>query len=95
MILPLVQLVVLGYAFGGKIKNLNVGVVDQDYRDAGRELKEMLNAVAVNAQTFRPHPIATWRQAMRDLRDGKINAVLNIPPDFSRYDLSGADPPVA
>ena len=26
MILPLVQLVVLGYAFGGKIKNLELGV---------------------------------------------------------------------
>ena len=32
MIMPLIQLVVLGYAFGGKIKNLEVGVVDQDHR---------------------------------------------------------------
>ena len=31
MIMPLVQLVVLGYAFGGKVKNLQVGVVDQDH----------------------------------------------------------------
>lgn len=30
LIFPLVQLVVLGYAFGGKIKNLKVGVVNQD-----------------------------------------------------------------
>ena len=26
MVFPLIQLVVLGYAFGGKIKNLNLGV---------------------------------------------------------------------
>ena len=31
MLMPLVQLVVLGYAFGGKVKNLQVGVVDQDH----------------------------------------------------------------
>ena len=32
MVFPLVQLVVLGYAFGGKLKNMKVGVVDQDRR---------------------------------------------------------------
>ena len=31
MIFPIVQLVVLGYAFGGKLKHLTVAVVDQDH----------------------------------------------------------------
>ena len=31
MVMPLVQLVVLGYAFGGNVKHLKVGVVDQDH----------------------------------------------------------------
>ena len=31
MIMPIVQLVVLGYAFGGQIKHLRLGVVDQDH----------------------------------------------------------------
>ena len=31
MIMPIVQLVVLGYAFGGNVKHLKVGVVDQDH----------------------------------------------------------------
>jgi ABC-2 type transport system permease protein len=31
MIMPLTQLVVLGYAFGGKVKGLQLGVVDQDH----------------------------------------------------------------
>ena len=30
LILPVVQLVVLGYAFGGQVKHLRLGVVDQD-----------------------------------------------------------------
>ncbi|MDR3569067.1 MAG: ABC transporter permease [Syntrophobacteraceae bacterium] len=95
MVMPLVQLVILGYAFGGNIKNLNVGVVDQDYREPAVRLKGMLNAVAVNAQTFKSIPYRDQGRAMRDLRIGKIDAVLNIPPDFSRYVLSGADPRVA
>ena len=31
MIMPLVQLVVLGYAFGGNVKHLKVAIVDQDH----------------------------------------------------------------
>ena len=94
MVFPLIQLVVLGYAFGGKIKNLNLGVVDQDYREPAVRLKGMLNAVAANARTFKPIPYYDQRRAMRDLRDGKIDGVVNIPPHFSRYVLSGADPRV-
>lgn len=95
MVLPLVQLVVLGYAFGGKIKNLRVGVVDQDYREPAVRLKGMLNSVAANAKTFNSIPYYNLGKAMRDLRNGTINAVVNIPPDFSRYVLSGSDPKLA
>ena len=52
MFFPLVQLVVLGYAFGGKIKNLRVGIVDQDHALQTVKLREMFGAVAANAQTF-------------------------------------------
>ena len=31
IVMPLVQLVVLGYAFGGKLKHVQVGVVDEDH----------------------------------------------------------------
>jgi len=92
MIMPLLQLVVLGYAFGGKIKNLEVGVVDQDHRASAIYLKGMLNAVAANAQTFETVSYSDMGMAMRDLRNGRINAVLDIPPEFSRKVLGGADP---
>src|SRR5579875_3320975 len=49
MVMPLVQLVVLGYAFGGVIKNLRVGVVDQDHGQAAIQLKERFGAIAANA----------------------------------------------
>ena len=95
MVMPLVQLVVLGYAFGGKVKNLEVGVVDQDHRVPAVRLRGMCNAVAANAQTFRTSSYSDLGRAMRDLREGRINAVLNIPPEFSRKLAAGANPEVA
>jgi ABC-2 type transport system permease protein len=95
MIMPLVQLVVLGYAFGGKVKNIQVGVVDQDHGVPAVKLKEMFQAVAANARTFTTTSYPDQNEALQDLRAGKINAVLNIPPQFSRKTLAGANPIVA
>src|SRR6202451_2638828 len=80
IIMPMVQLVVLGYAFGGKIKHLEVGVVDQDHGVPAIKLKEMFQAVAANARTFDIISYSDKAVAMRDLRNGKINGLLNIPP---------------
>ncbi|MGH7975645.1 MAG: ABC transporter permease [Limisphaerales bacterium] len=95
IIMPLVQLVVLGYAFGGKIKNLQVGVVDEDHQIPAIKLHEMFQAVAANAKTFTPIYYSDRGAAMRDLRNGKINGVLDIPPEFSRKILAGANPRIA
>ena len=95
MFFPLVQLVILGYAFGGKIKHLRVAVVDQDHGLSGVKLREMFQAVAANAQTFETVEYADPKQAMLDLREGRIQAVLNIPPEFSRRVLAGAAPQIA
>jgi ABC-2 type transport system permease protein len=95
MVMPLAQLLILGYAFGGKVKHLKVGVVDQDHNLPAIKLKEMFQAVAANARTFEAIPYSDQSQALRDLRDGNINGVLNIPPQFSRKVLAGANPRIA
>jgi len=46
MIMPLVQLLVLGYAFGGNVKHLKVGVVDQDGGVPAVKVRELAGAVA-------------------------------------------------
>ncbi len=95
MFFPLVQLVILGYAFGGKIQNLEVGVVDQDRALQTVKLREMFGAIAANARTFETVDYTDLQQAMADLRNGRLNAVLNIPPGFSRRVLSQDSPQVA
>jgi ABC-2 type transport system permease protein len=95
IIMPLVQLVVLGYAFGGKIKNLEIGVVNEDHALPSIKLQEMFQAVGANAKTFNTIDYSDKAAAMRDLRNGKINGVLEIPPEFSRKVLAGANPRIA
>jgi ABC-type multidrug transport system permease subunit len=95
MIMPLVQLVVLGYAFGGKVKHLTLGVVDSDHGLPALELKEMFQAVAANARTFDTVAYIDRSQALADLRSGRIQGVLEIPPRFSRKVLEGAAPRIA
>ena len=95
MFMPLVQLVVLGYAFGGKIQNLKVGVVDEDHGVPAIKLHEMFQAVAANAKTFTPFYYSDKAVAEHDLRNGKINGLLDIPPEFSRKVLAGANPRIA
>ncbi len=95
IIVPIAQLVILGYAFGGKLKNLEVGVVDEDHGVPSVKLKEMFQAVAANARTFNTIAYSDQATALRDLRDGRLNAVLNIPPRFSRNVLAGYNPRIA
>ena len=95
LIFPVVQLVVLGYAFGGKLRDLKVGVVDQDHAIEGVKLREMFNAIHANARTFDTVDYTDQRKALRDLRDGRLNGVLDIPPEFSRRVLAQDDPQVA
>jgi ABC-2 type transport system permease protein len=95
ILMPLVQLVVLGYAFGGKIKNLHVGVVDQDHGVPAIKIREMCQAIAANAKTFDTISYSDEASALADLRNGKINGVLSIPPEFSRKVLAGASPQIA
>ncbi len=95
LIFPLVQLVVLGYAFGGKIKNLKVGVVNRDHGLETVKLREMFGAIAANARTFTTVNYNNSQHAISDLKDGRINAVLEIPPNFSRDVLEGTDPKIA
>ncbi|HTZ71427.1 MAG TPA: hypothetical protein VMB71_12305, partial [Acetobacteraceae bacterium] len=54
LVLPLVQLVILGNAFGGNIKNVTLGVVNQDHGPESVDVLERLRAVGANARTFLP-----------------------------------------
>ena len=95
LIFPLIQLIVLGYAFGGNVKDLTVAIVDQDGGVPAVRVRELAGAVAANARTF--HTIAYGNEgaALDDLRAGRVNGVLTIPPDYSRRVLANREPRLA
>jgi ABC-2 type transport system permease protein len=95
LVFPIVQLVVLGYAFGGNVRHLKVAVVDQDHGLPAVKIRELANAVAGGAKTFETIEYSDPGQALTDLRNGQVNGVLTIPPEFSRRALTDTGPRVA
>src|SRR5580698_10687975 len=95
LVLPLVQLVILGNAFGGNIKNVNVGVVNLDHGPEAVDVLERVRAVGANARTFLPADYADETTALHDLRRGVIGSVLIIPQHYSRDLLEQHQPHLA
>jgi ABC-type multidrug transport system permease subunit len=84
MIFPLTQLIVLGYAFGGKIKGVEVGLVNQDNGPQSRLIRQRLDDIATGPKTFHAVEYGSLPEAVSDLRTGFVRAVIYIPPDYSR-----------
>jgi ABC-2 type transport system permease protein len=85
----------LGYAFGGKITNVKLALVDKDHSIESRLVRERLNAIADGPKTFKVTEYSDLTDAMNDLRSGFVKAVLYIPPDFSQRVLRGDKPRIA
>jgi ABC-2 type transport system permease protein len=84
MMLPLVQLIILGNAFGGKIKGARVAVVDYDHGPQSVKVREAFDSIAVNIATFTTVNYNDERQAREDVRTGKVDAAVIIPAQYSR-----------
>jgi ABC-2 type transport system permease protein len=84
MVLPLVQLIVLGYAFGGKVKGVKIAFVDLDHSVESRKVREMFNGIATGPQTFKVEEYDSVPQATHDLQTGLVRGLVVVPHDFSR-----------
>ena len=95
MIFPLVQLIVLGNAFGGKIREAKMGVVDEDHGTQAVRIKEAFDAVRANAGTFIAIPYDNEVQAREDVRNGKIQGAVIIPAQYSKMVYEKNHPRIA
>jgi len=84
MMLPLVQLVILGNAFGGKIRGAKVAVVDYDRGPEAIKVHEAFDSIAANIATFTTIPYTDEVQARNDVQTGRVDAAVIIPKQFSR-----------
>jgi ABC-2 type transport system permease protein len=95
MIFPLVQLIVLGNAFGGKIRDAKLGLVDQDGGTQALKIREAFDSVRSNMRTFEPIYYNDPKTAMDDVRNGKIQGAVIIPPQYSRRVYEQDQPRIA
>src|ERR1700685_3685430 len=84
MMLPIVQVIILGNAYGGKIRGARVAIVDYDHGPQAVKIREACAAIAVNIATFTTVNYTDERLAREDVRTGKIDAAIIIPAQYSR-----------
>jgi ABC-2 type transport system permease protein len=94
MTLPLVQLIILGNAFGGKIHGARMGVVDYDHGSQALKIREAFNSIAVNIRTFTAVVYDNEEKAREDVRTGKLDGAVIIPAQYSRRVLAGDSPSI-
>ncbi len=103
VLIPIVELFLLGYAATNDVRNVPLAVWDQDHGPAARALLDAFQA----ADYFRLAYVVNSETALRELVDaGQARAALIIPPDYTdqirtrgtaqvAFVLDGSDPTVA
>jgi ABC-2 type transport system permease protein len=84
MVVPILQLIIMGHAFGGKIVGAHVAVVDHDHGPQSVKIREAFDAISVNIKTFTTVEYNDEVLAREDVRTGKIDAAVVIPSQYSR-----------
>src|SRR5262249_43604837 len=95
MIFPLIQLVVLGNAFGGKIRDAKLGLVDEDGGPQAIRIRQAFDSVHSNLRTFEAIYYQDEKTAVNDVRDGKIQRAVIIPAQYSRRVYAQNQPRIA
>jgi ABC-2 type transport system permease protein len=95
MIFPLVQLIILGNAFGGKIRDAKLAIVDQDGGPQALRIREAFDSVHANIRTFEAINYDSDKKAVEDVRNGRLQGAVIIPPQFSRRVYENNHPRVA
>lgn len=79
-LVPAAQLILYGYAFDARVRNLPAAVINRDTHEPGRLLADRFaNSPLIAARNI----IGNDQQIEAALREGSIRAAIEIPPDYS------------
>jgi ABC-2 type transport system permease protein len=92
LILPLLQLVVIGYAFGGRLRNVPIALVDLDQGAGALRLRERFRAMENTVRTFAIRVETNADTALQATRNGEVAAAIVIPKNYSRNVEQGNRP---
>ena len=81
LIFPCMMMILMPWAADLEIKNINLGIVDNDHSDYSRRLIHKINA----SEYFHLKEISpTYNEAMRSIEKGSTDIILEIPPFFEK-----------
>lgn len=86
--IPVMQLVLFGYAINLNLRHLDTGIADQAGTSASRALLMDMQATGVIAPILH---VDTPEQLMTALRRGQVSLGIVIPPDFERRRFDGRE----
>lgn len=81
IMIPLVQLMLFGYAINTNIRHIPIAVVDQSQTAISRTLLQTITATQVVNVTHQFHDVITAQKA---LEQAKVRAIFIIPPDVAQ-----------
>lgn len=84
LMMPILQLIIMGNAFGGKIVGAKVAVVDYDHGPEAVKIREGFDAIAANIKTFTTVNYNDEMKAREDVRMGRVDGAVIIPAQYSR-----------
>ncbi len=90
-ILPVFMVIFFGYAITWDVNDIHLGVWDQDLSRDSRQLVDAFEASGYFSVVERPE---SYGEVEEGLAQGRLRAVLAIPPGFSRDLKSGRKAPV-
>jgi ABC-2 type transport system permease protein len=90
IVLPVMQLFLFGYAINTDPKHLPTGLLSADHSQYERTLVAALR----NSGYYDIRPLSSEAEGERDLADGELLFVVNIPPSFDRSVDRGEKPSV-
>src|SRR3984957_1634491 len=80
-IMPMIQLLILPLAADYEIKNINLGVVDQDHTEYSRLLvNKIISSGYFRLKDYSP----TFNKGLKAIELDKTDLILEIPPHFER-----------
>lgn len=80
-IMPMIQLLILPLAADYEVKNINLGIVDQDHSEYSRKLVNKITASGYfRLRDYSP----TFKQGLKAIEQDKTDLILEIPSHFER-----------
>ncbi len=90
IVMPLIQIILMGFAVTTDVKNVTIGIVDLDNSFSSHRVIDAYSVTESFRYSYAPK---SEKEAIQMLDDGKIKVAIIIPPHFER-DLKSAGKPV-